>query len=468
MTLLLLIATGAFFLWTAFQTVKALAGRLPQGETVEGPLLSEISRLRRSAEAIRKEAARLDRDGHLLPEEERVAAQAALAGRVAWLQEKLDAMRAGVHHGQAIERDLESMRGQHTGAGHPGQGTKTGLVGLLLLSAWLGGGPATARAGEQGEPGAAGCPEPEEISAQRLVTILDLYESYLVVEQSWWFGRQGGCGTDLPESGREELVLVLPEGAQGIHLLLPDESQALAGDGRVLYYGPIGPSGDPDERMPSVVYRFSLANRSREHAYRQPMPMAVSEAVVVVPQMAEHTRFERLDVELWVPQCGRGGDGAEVVCFPSPTGTAAAGEPLAWMERRAARSGAGLAGSLLTFETRGWPVPPRAGHWVALAGSLLLMVGGAWLVAGSRWERRRQAAPFLDSPPSLEQRRKELLSRLLALQRVESRGEPAILLLRLERLAIIGQLDVIYSHIEAGSGSGDAPTAPQPRGVAGS
>jgi hypothetical protein len=292
---------------------------------------------------------------------------------------------------------------------------------------------------------------------------VELYESYLVVEQSWILHTDQECTVNLDAWGGLEFPL--PEDAEGIYLVHPEEPEAMAGEGRVLLSGTVGPLGaDPSDWTPSLTYRFSIPSEEQIHGYSQLMPVAVEEALVILPVHQEQTRYPVLEVGLWVPHCGGISDGREYVCFADDDGRSAAQEPLNWIERRVARSGRGEPGARLVFETRGWPVPDRKGRWIiGIMAALVLVWGVSWLIRERRGVRTQdgRARPSGDV---LLSRRTALLTQLVTLRQTTPGEERERSRQLIRELGLMLELERIYGRMAEAGQPGLSPGPSQPGG----
>lgn len=227
--------------------------------------------------------------------------------------------------------------------------------------------------------------DPTGIIAERIVTLVGVFEGYLTYEQVWLLRTDGSYIYVPPEDEEEGLPIPMPEGVEGIHVLRPRRG-AMATDDSVILRSAIGPANAQVREGADLYVRFSLPNTSASHTFEQDIPMPVDAAFVFVPMTTPLPDAPNLDIELEVPTCSSGID-EDVICFETLGGEPPAWDPYLETDRAIAQDGRGRAATnRLTFRTSGWPAPEYPVRMGVIAGTaaVAFLLLGLWRRFGSR------------------------------------------------------------------------------------
>lgn len=266
--------------------------------------------------------------------------------------------------------------------------------------------------------------DPSVVRVIRLDTIAEPWEKFVAFTQVWNFTTEDGSVFQ-PAEG-EPIVLPLPEGAQGVSLLLGEEHAEVLPD-RILWTGRIEPATPGSEITPQLVFRFSmrLPERARRLTpanhltFRQTMSLQTEGATFVVPRTTTFRKHPVIDTEMQARFCDQEGSSA---CFrrqvdEAPPGLLREGTPAT-----ALVGGRVEAGGVLEVSTTGWPAPPRSERrWALLFGLLALAAGG--LVFTTQVKRFGRARDIDQEREILEDRRRDLIAQAEALADAWERGE---------------------------------------------
>ena len=304
------------------------------------------------------------------------------------------------------------------------------------------------------------------LRVRRLVTLVQVAEGYLNIEQVWVLHALEGFIYVPPERDAAALRITLPAGAERLRVFQP-VSGAQQTDGGILLRLTVGPDGSIGTEGADLLVQFSLPNESSTHRFEQTIPLPVESAFVLVPRETPYASYARLDVDLLVPVC-EAGVTDDVVCFATLGGETPAWDPYAHLERNAAQGGtAAIHGARLVFETEGWPAPNRTFRWVALAGSLgaLLFVLIIW-----RWQAPHRGEGSVGKRDVLEREKQRLLAELWRTSQLHQSGRLTASEKELQCLLLSRELEQVYDALgvepdepaEGGSAEEPASTSPQP------
>lgn len=316
---------------------------------------------------------------------------------------------------------------------------------------------ATARDVEVQIQGAPEASSASSVFAGRLVTIVELWEDYIMFTQIWTL-QTDDMSTWRPSSDEPEdaLRFPLPEDAAGIRVVQPQEG-ARVGDGEILYSNPVRPAGQGDG-SPSLVFRYSLRHdNARRFSFTQPLSIDVENASVVVPQTTNHSRHPRLNVGIDVPLCEQGGVEGRM-CFEEVTNDASGVQMLQGVAVRVARGGRADAGDELYVLTEGWPRAGVPTKWFGLGG---VVVGLLFALAALWWERSRRRSLKQDDEESLlVAQRRRLLDEALELEQRLAAASILELDYEVERERIIEDLAVVERRLRELQGRDSVDAAP--------
>lgn len=306
----------------------------------------------------------------------------------------------------------------------------------------------------QAAPEASGV---SSVFAGRLVTIVELWEDYIMFTQIWTL-QTDDMSTWRPDSDEPEdaLRIPLPEDAAGIRVVQPLEG-ARVGDGEILYSNPVRAAGQGDG-SPSLVFRYSLRHdNARSFSFAQPLSIDVENASVVVPQTTNHSRHPRLNVEIDVPLC-EDGNPAGKMCFEEVSNDASGVQMLQGVAVRVARGGRAEAGDELYVRTEGWPRAGVPTRWFGLGGAAV----GFLLVLVALWrERSRRHSLRQDDEESLLlTQRRRLLDEARELEQRLASASILELDYEVERERIIEDLAVVERRLRELQGRDAVDSAP--------
>ena len=301
------------------------------------------------------------------------------------------------------------------------------------------------------------------LRVRRLVTLVQVSEGYLSIEQVWVLrARDGYIYAPRPED--EGIRVTLPDGAEGVQVFQP-VSGARQTDEGITLRPTVGPEGSIGTSGADLLVQFRLPNESATHWFEQTIPFPVETAFVFVHQETPYPSYPRLSVDLFVPSC-EASVPDDVVCFATLGGETPAWEPYRHLDRRAAQGGtAAMHGARLVFGTEGWPTPFRGMRWVALTGSFATLVLGFLF-----WRRRDDRQTGEGSKRfrgALERERRRLIAELWKTSRLYQSGRLAESEYELQHLLLSHELEQVYHALgvepdeptEGESAAGKAPTS---------
>lgn len=286
--------------------------------------------------------------------------------------------------------------------------------------------------------------DPSGVVATNLVTLVSLWEGFLVFEQYWSFATDGTyvyrATEGVPNAG---IRVPLPEGARGVHIDRPDETGAVADESGVIYRGPIT-AQQRGVQGADLVIRFNIPNDASSYRFEQPLSMPVENVTVALPLETRFARHRRLDVQLRVPDCADAPQ--SVVCFPDPGSVGRGPDPFPDRDRLIVHGGSGAAGASLVFETEGWPV--RSDPFKLLSGLGVLAVA---LIAVRLFTRR----PTQAEGPTRHQLTRERIELLAALAEAQQQYEAGVLSqseFESADLLIRNRLEAVYEALDVPAG----------------
>ena len=288
--------------------------------------------------------------------------------------------------------------------------------------------------------------DPSSIGVTRLITLLQLFESYITVEQVWLLATtEPVIYVPEPDSDRG-LVIHMPEGVEGIHVYEPAQG-AMAGEDSVVLRTPVWPEGTRRREAAELIVQYSLPNESADYLFDQEIGMPVGEAVVILPQVIERLETPEIDVELTVPVCGQGAIAADAICFETLGGETPQWDPYRDRPRRAAQDGHSEHSSArLVFGTHGWPTPSSHMQTLAISGLILafLLCFGLWR---SRTRGGGEAAQQRRTQLENFSKRQVLLAALRDLERAYKGGQIPESEYELEGLLLAHKLERVYTTL---------------------
>src|SRR5699024_8747419 len=153
------------------------------------------------------------------------------------------------------------------------------------------------------------------VFATRIITIVELWEDYLVFTQIFRLATDQPVIYQAEEGGRNAgLRIPVPEGATGVRVVQPPNQAEAVGDA-VMFRGKILPAGEAGE-APTMIVRYSLKHSNvAKVAWNQDFPFDVENLSLVVPQISQHDRHPNLNVLLDVPLCDDADRDPNVMCF---------------------------------------------------------------------------------------------------------------------------------------------------------
>lgn len=273
----------------------------------------------------------------------------------------------------------------------------------------------------------------DDVVVERLRTVFQPWEDYLVVTQNWTLKVTGKFAVDtttLPGDRFDNgLPLELPVDAEGIHLFGPGESKIV--ESTANWKGVLRPGETVQLRL-----RFSMSASAPSFVYRQTVDYPIEETELVLPLQTERPKVGRLaDATL----AAKGFESVEatrrVPGFRSDNEYLyASGKSLEPGESFEAR----LTG--LPFEQ---PLAP----WVALA---LGLVGFGVIVGLSRWEvaRLERDENVENAAEALEKQRDALLDELAELERAYEDGDVSEVTYETESLRLRERLTLIMDKLD--------------------
>lgn len=282
----------------------------------------------------------------------------------------------------------------------------------------------------------------DSVFSPRMITILELWEDYVIVTQVWNLASTSQVMVKPDSSTKKSgLRIPLPDDATGIRVVQPKEGVEV-NETEIFYQQPIAPAGKRESGAPSLVVRFSLKHDNEsELSFSQPLAFDVENASIVVPQTSTHKGMERLDVELDVPLCASSSD-RSTMCFAEVRNQA---EGVPMLKNQAVRvAGSGRTRAIpseMKVTTTGWPSPIPVAK---IVGGLAVALACIGLLALLLMERRNSfAGNKSDVRSQLIAARERIFEESVGLQRllheariVESEYEVEMARLR-EELAVI-------------------------------
>lgn len=274
----------------------------------------------------------------------------------------------------------------------------------------------------------------DDVVVERLRTVFQPWEDFLVVSQRWNLSVRGDRAVDtaaLPgEKFEKGLPLELPVEAEGIKMFGPGESEVV--DSTAYWRGVLRP-GD----TVSVRVRFSISASSPMQVYRQSVDYPVDQTEVVLPLQTDHEKVGRLEN---ATLAAKGFSKVEATrrvpgLRPDNEYIYASGRTLDPGESFAVR----MTG--LPFER---PIAP----WVALA---LGVVGAGFILAFARrgLARLREDDETAETAVEvLEREREELLDELAELERSFEAGDVAEITYETESLRLRERLSLIMEKLD--------------------
>jgi len=268
--------------------------------------------------------------------------------------------------------------------------------------------------------------DPSIVRAARVVTVLQPWESFLVVEQLYTFDvsepliYRPEFGEPGPGMSARLVRVDMPEGARAIEVLQPAEQSRVVG--RSVFFGAEVAPLRPND-LPHLAVRFSLKHdNERRYEFSQTMSLDADELVVIVMQETGLARHPLLDVRFDAPLCA---DGAApgAVCFDGVDENTR-GLPIdPSVSARVLRASGVSQGTVYAFTTVGWPSRVPWERWLAKGATLLALLLGIAMFAH---ERRRAGVRRSDASVTLRAlhaQRDALLSAAVGLEASLERGE---------------------------------------------
>ena len=287
--------------------------------------------------------------------------------------------------------------------------------------------------------------------AASVQSIVELWESYLVVSQVWTFGVDEPVVFQSTTERMGSIVRVpVPEDAVGVTVVHPAE-EARVMDGYVAVAVDVAPAGVDEDDGPDLMMRFSVPSENRRRVrFDQSFSMDVERLSVIVPQQSQHARHRQLDVRLDVPLCEES-DSPDFVCFHT-IGDRAEGALIREDIPVQVGRGRARAGQVLELSTVGWPHASRAPEAVATGLGVGVGIFGLLLWRRERARRGRteedvltealatQREQLVDAAAELEARLAagELLERDAEVARSRIREQLAAVLRRQRELSKAG------------------------------
>lgn len=285
--------------------------------------------------------------------------------------------------------------------------------------------------------------DPSVVFAPRIITIVELWEDYLVFTQIYRLATDQPVVFQAKEGGRDAgFRIPVPEGATGVRVVQPPNQAESVGDA-VMFRGKILPAGEAGE-APTMIVRYSLKHSNVAKVdWRQEFPFDVENLSLVVPQISQHERHQNLNVLIDVPLCDDADRNAQTMCFSHIDESADSVDMLRGTAVRVAHSGTVKAGGHLEVSTSGWPADPHYARWAAVIAAL-----GGLLLGLLVWLRGRPKGTGKETELARLEREKEaILKRVDALER--ELADAAILEMdyEAERERIIGELALVERRI---------------------
>lgn len=272
----------------------------------------------------------------------------------------------------------------------------------------------------------------DDVLVERLRTVIEPWEDYVVVVQYWDLTVEGERAIDTRRLENEEfqhgLPLELPTDAKGIHLNGPGESKII--DSTANWKGILRPNRSTQLRL-----RFSMSANSPEFTYRQRVDYPVQETEFVVPLQTKYDKVPRLDdATLAAPGFEQVEATTEVPDFRSDN------------EYLYARGKSLDAGETFVAHVTGLPFKRPAGPWITLG---LGLFGMGLIVAFARRETARFESDEAtgDAIQALEEEREQLLEELAELQRAYEEDAVTEITYETESLHLRERLSLIMKKL---------------------
>jgi len=274
----------------------------------------------------------------------------------------------------------------------------------------------------------------DDVVVERLRTVFQPWEDFLVVSQRWNLSVRGDRAVDattLPgERFEKGLPFELPVEAEGIKMFGPGESEVV--DNTTYWRGVLQP-GD----TVSVRVRFSISADSPTQVYRQTVQYPVDQTEVVLPLQTDHEKVGRL------ASAGLAAKGfGEVEATRRVPGLRPDNEYL-YASGRSLEPGETFA-VRMTGLPFGRPVAP----WIALA---LGVAGAGFILAFARrgLARLREDDETTEAAAEvLERERDELLDELAELERSFEVGDVSEITYETESLRLRERLSLIMEKLD--------------------
>jgi hypothetical protein len=269
--------------------------------------------------------------------------------------------------------------------------------------------------------------DPSVVFAPRVVTVLEAWEDFVAVSQVWTLSvdkpvRYVSPPADKADPSRGALRFRLPDGAQGIEVVMPRQGATVLDDSVYLHRDVAPSSGEA--AAPGLIVRFSLkTNGASTLSFSQNLPVDAENISVVVPRTTALTKHPWLDIDVDAPLCAEG-DQPGRVCFAEMSDKAEGAMLREGTEVRVARGGRGRAGDALSVETHGWPGHRPWERVAAGAAGLAAVLAGVMLWMSERRRRREAAASAgRERAAALDAERGRLLSHAATLARRLREGQ---------------------------------------------
>ena len=292
--------------------------------------------------------------------------------------------------------------------------------------------------------------DPSVIFAPRIVTIVELWEDYIVFTQIFSLATDQPVVFEAAAGGRDSgFRIPLPDGAAGVRIVQPADKAESMGDA-IMFRGQILPAGEASE-APTLIVRYSIRHDNTSKVnWSQEFPFDVVNLSLVVPQTSQHDKHPRLNVDIDVPLCDEGNAPAGVMCFAEYSDTAEGVQMLQGAAVRLARGGRVASGGRMDVLTTGWPSDPHIARWAGGAAVLLAALVGFLLFRRSR----TASAAKVDGYERLMREKEAILQRVDQLE--QQLADAAILEMdyEAEREQIIGELALVERRIRSFDASG--------------
>lgn len=311
--------------------------------------------------------------------------------------------------------------------------------------------------------------DPSVVEAARVITVMEPWEDFVIVQQVWTFDATGDTiwRPNVEEAGpgmAGRLVRIsLPADAKGIRVVQPVEQTRVIGT-TVFYGADVAPLA-AGQLPPHLIVQYSMPlGGDHRMTFDQPFAIPVRDLSLVIPLRSQLQRHPVLDVDASAPLCADGATGDEV-CFSVRTGDGTGLPSLLGTDLLVYRGGTARVGQRLVVQTWDWPYRVPWEKWAAGVAGVCMTLGGLGFLFRER-RRRGVGSPHRSARAALTMEQAALLDAAVDLDQRLERGEMTAREHEAGRQQIAERLGALAKRLREVAGeAGGSPAPRDPTGL---